>query len=295
MKKYPKVSVITITYGHENYIKDTLDGVFMQDYPGEIEFIIANDKSPDNTDSVVKNYLETKNIPFNFVIKYTKHKENKGMMSNFIWALKQASGKYIALCEGDDYWTDPCKLREQVGFLEKNESYVLAFTNRDILEKGILKISKPLYNKTTFDKTEIPFRYIPTLTAVFRNVVNAIPSKINNSLIDASLFLFLSQYGSFYYFDKSTAVYRIHEGGVWSGSAELVNRTRSINARVSAWIWLKDIDRVALAHVIKHHLILKKNLELENKKYFLVLKTLTINSLFDLFVKWQLVRRKINL
>lgn len=116
----PKVSVVTITYGHEKYITETLDGVLMQQYDGPVEFIIANDNSPDATDQVMKKYFLEKPAPRNFEIKYTKHETNKGVMSNFLWSLKQASGKYIALCEGDDYWIDPLKLQKQVVTLENN-------------------------------------------------------------------------------------------------------------------------------------------------------------------------------
>ncbi|MCB4234492.1 glycosyltransferase [Kaistella anthropi] len=69
-----------------------------------MEFIIANDNSPDATDEVVKKYFLENSVPGNFEIKYTKHETNKGMMPNFVWALEQATGEYIALCEGDDYW-----------------------------------------------------------------------------------------------------------------------------------------------------------------------------------------------
>jgi len=127
-KNLPKVSVVTITYGHEKYIKETLDGVMMQQYSGPVEFIIANDNSPDATEEIVKKYFLENPAPSNFEIKYTKHAANKGMMPNFIWALEQATGKYIALCEGDDYWTDPLKLQKQVDFFEEYKECVFVFT-----------------------------------------------------------------------------------------------------------------------------------------------------------------------
>lgn len=127
-KELPKVSVVTITYGHEKYITETLDGVLMQQYDGPVEFIIANDNSPDATDEVVKKYFLENPAPSNFEIKYTKHETNKGMMPNFIWALEQATGEYIALCEGDDYWIAPNKLSDQIKFMLQHDSCSLNFT-----------------------------------------------------------------------------------------------------------------------------------------------------------------------
>jgi glycosyltransferase involved in cell wall biosynthesis len=121
------VSVIMITFGHEKYIKQAVEGVLMQLCDFEIELIVANDCSPDNTDSIVQKIIETH--PKSTLINYTKHNLNKGMSSNFIWASEQTKGKYIALCEGDDYWTDPYKLQKQVDFLESNKSVGIVYTN----------------------------------------------------------------------------------------------------------------------------------------------------------------------
>lgn len=121
----PLVSVVMITYGHEAFIAEAISGILMQQVDFEVELIIADDASPDKTPVVVEGFKEHENFKW---IKYTRHTENKGMMLNFIWAMDQAKGKYIALCEGDDYWTDPYKLQKQVHFLEENEEYGLCFT-----------------------------------------------------------------------------------------------------------------------------------------------------------------------
>lgn len=84
MNNLPKISVVTITYGHQDYIVDTIKGVLMQDYKGSIEFIIANDNSQDETHRVVTEFLNTNSIPSRFEIKYTKHEKNLGIMPNFI-------------------------------------------------------------------------------------------------------------------------------------------------------------------------------------------------------------------
>lgn len=173
----PMVSIVMITYGHEKYIEEAINGVFIQQTDFPVELIIANDCSPDSTDEVVENLLSQ--APENVNIKYTRHESNLGMMPNFIWALQQAKGKYIALCEGDDYWTDPLKLQKQVDFLEENEDFGLICTNYQTTNDGTIK---------TKDNTELlPFDIlyhnpIGTLTVVFRNELLAIkPSKIFKS------------------------------------------------------------------------------------------------------------------
>ena len=125
MKQSPKVSVCMITYGQEKFIEQAINGVLMQECDFEVELILANDCSPDKTDEVIQNILE--NHPRASWIKYIKHEKNIGMMPNFIDAMQDCKGQYIALCEGDDYWTDPLKLQKQVGFLEENPDYVLCF------------------------------------------------------------------------------------------------------------------------------------------------------------------------
>jgi len=290
---FPKISVVTITYGHEKYIRETLDGVMMQQYPGPVEFIIANDNSPDNTDEVVKNYFNEKPAPENFEIKYTRHAVNKGMSENFVWALQQSTGKYIAFCEGDDYWTDGLKLYTQVSFLELKADYVLCFTNRNILDNGIVEISKPICEKQTFDISEIPSGYVPTLTAVFRNVVAEIPPKMSATLIDSSLFLFLSQYGSFYYMDVPTAIYRVHEGGIYSGSSQLRNYKRSVEARMAAWRHLKNIDKIKLTYVIRFWNDLKKSAAIKDKDYFTIIECITLDRFLDSYILARNIYNKI--
>lgn len=224
MTNYPKVSVVTITYGHENYITQTIDGVLMQDYLGEIELIIANDHSPDSTDKVIKEYLAVQNIPTNFNIKYTRHEKNKGMMPNFMWALEQASGKYIALCEGDDYWTNPQKLQKQVGFLEGNTKYSMVFSNAKVIvecdeitnnSRGL----KVLEESREYTSLNIVTNWlIPTASVVFRTIaltakhINNLRNK-NFMVGDVVLFLSLAENGKLYGMKDYFVLYRRHSAG----------------------------------------------------------------------------------
>ena len=119
----PLVSVITITYNHEPYIAKTIEGVLMQQVNFPIEFIIAEDCSTDKTRNIVLDYANR----YPEQIKVITSEGNVGAEANERRALLAARGKYIAFCEGDDYWTDPLKLQKQVDFLENNPEYSACF------------------------------------------------------------------------------------------------------------------------------------------------------------------------
>ncbi|MEC5157854.1 glycosyltransferase family 2 protein [Chryseobacterium sp. MP_3.2] len=224
-KGSPKITILTITYGHEDFIKETLNGILMQTYNGPVEFIIANDNSPDNTDHVIKDYFNETFIPANFEIKYTKHENNIGMMPNFIWALKQASGKYIALCEGDDYWTESDKLQKQVNFLENNQEYVLTFhpikilkTNGELVDDFITTVPQNYENQETLARLG---NYIHTPSVVFRNIVQTFPREFIISPIgDYFLYMILTANGKVKMLAETMAVYR-HGVGVLSAQSNL--------------------------------------------------------------------------
>ena len=217
--KLPKISVVTITYGHEHYITETLDGVLMQEYGGAVEFIIANDNSPDNTDELVKNYFKENPAPENFEIKYTRHAQNKGMMPNFIWALEQAEGKYIALCEGDDYWTDPLKLQKQVDFLNSNPSYSACFhsvTKYQQVGGNMTMVEIPESGDFPANKNLLANK-LHTASFVFRREYLLESTLFNNKKTiggDRLLVLSLAERGKLYFMKDNMAVYRIHDGGV---------------------------------------------------------------------------------
>lgn len=120
-----KLSIIILSYNHQGFITKALEGVFIQKVNFPIELILCDDHSPDNTDTIIREYL--KNTPPHIQVKYTRHKNNMGSTPNFYFALKQVTGDYVAFCEGDDYWTDENKLQRQYNFLEQHPDYALCF------------------------------------------------------------------------------------------------------------------------------------------------------------------------
>lgn len=215
------VSVIMITYGHEKYIEEAINGVFIQQTDFPVELIIANDCSPDQTDEVVKSLL--RRAPENITVRYTKHQTNKGMNANFLWAASQATGKYIALCEGDDYWTDPLKLQKQVDFLEENEEYSAVISDRitKYIENG-----KESYSNNALITTTDHILYgavMPTQCLVFRNIIDYkdFMPFLNHMAGDRILSYMLSKRGPIYCLKEPMAVYNYTGNGVWSKLSNL--------------------------------------------------------------------------
>ena len=204
-----------ITYGHEKFIEQAIDGVLMQECDFEVELIIANDCSPDQTDQIIQNILE--NHPRGSWVKYIKHNKNLGMMPNFIFAMQECQGKYIALCEGDDYWTDPLKLQKQVDFLEANLDYVLCFHKVDILKPNgeIVDdfITTVPENYETIETLARLGNYIHTPSVVFRNCIKDFPSEFYHTPIgDYFIYLILAEHGKLNYINEEMAVYRFGVG-----------------------------------------------------------------------------------
>ena len=219
----PLVSVIMITYGHEKYIEEAIRGVFLQKTNFPFELIISNDKSPDSTDEIVKNII--KYAPENISVNYIHHPENIGMHHNFTSALRTAQGKYIAVCEGDDYWTDENKLKKQIDFLEKNEDFTLTFHNVFIRNgetlRADLDYEKRLSSKNVYTINDLSKgNFIHTLSVVFRNMKIEFPEWYYTSFLgDYPIWLWLSKKGKIKYFPEKMGVYR-ENVGVWSGKSQ---------------------------------------------------------------------------
>ena len=119
------VSICCMAYNHEKFIRQCLDGFVMQKTTFAFEILVHEDASTDNTASIVSEY-ESK-FPHLFRCVYQTENQFKKQNTLVNILFKMAKGKYIALCEGDDYWTDPLKLQKQVDFLEANEDYTICF------------------------------------------------------------------------------------------------------------------------------------------------------------------------
>lgn len=221
----PLVSICCVTYNHASYIRECLDGFMMQKTNFTFEVLIHDDASTDGTADIIKEY----EIKYPGIIKPIYQIENqysKGISPSVTFNFPRAKGKYIAMCEGDDYWTDPLKLQKQVDFLESHPDYVMCFTLYEQYdqEKGILSNDKfpnnipneglffDLYYYITCDNW-----ITQPLTVLFCN--EALDLKLYSQYKyskDVTLFYYLLKQGKGYVFNECSGVYRISNTGVFS-------------------------------------------------------------------------------
>ncbi|NLD47019.1 MAG: glycosyltransferase [Clostridiaceae bacterium] len=147
----PLVSVCCITYNHEKYIAEAIESFIMQKTDFPIEIIIHDDASTDNTANIIKGY--EKKYPD--IIKPILQEENqysqgKSPMRDFV--IPFVEGKYIATCEGDDYWTDVEKLQKQVDFMENNKDYTMCFHKVEVVDIYKNPVGRYLGLKKNFSK-----------------------------------------------------------------------------------------------------------------------------------------------
>ncbi|MDR6762525.1 glycosyltransferase involved in cell wall biosynthesis [Flavobacterium sp. 2755] len=232
------VSVNMITYKHESYIEQAIKGILMQQTDFDYELIIADDCSPDRTEEIVNDLIKTHSQGSK--IKYFRHKKNIGMQANGIFAFNQCSGKYVALCEGDDYWTDPLKLQKQVDFLEANLDYSICYHKVQVLRNGVLEeddITSEVSETTTI-KDLAKGNYIHTCSVVFRNkLFSKLPKYFHKAPVgDYFLHMLNAKYGKIKFLNEFMSVYRLHDNSIWSSQTQL--------KREEIWIdFLKNIRK----------------------------------------------------
>lgn len=288
----PIVSVVMITYKHETYLANAIDGILSQKIDFPIELIIADDCSPDLSHEIVNKFI--KNHENGVWIKYHKHAKNIGMSQNFIWALNQAEGDYIALCEGDDVWTDPHKLEKQIAFLEKNEKYGLicgGFTTINHLNGKQNNILKEIEDES--ESSAIGFNIdivrfwnnwcIQTLTVVFRRKLLNVSDLVKyKNVIDVHVFYQIVKQQNGFYLKEILGIQNITNEGVYSNKSNLEKRKMLYHAR-------KEISKQHKDDKILKSMLFSVASELfVNKQFLKTNKDLSRITLFyDMFISIQ--------
>jgi len=223
----PLVSISCVTFNQAPYIRECLDGFLMQQTDFAFEIIINDDASTDGTKEIIEEY--TKKYPEIFFPFYqTENQYSKGIRGMMLrFNFPRCRGKYIALCEGDDYWTDPLKLQKQVNFLEENEDVNLCFHRANLLQNNefILHPIPDGFEGKSFSYIELlrHFNFITTASVVFRKPEKFHFPKWYFSLPfgDLGMYKLFLDEKKIHCLKDVMSVYRIHEKGVWSSLSQI--------------------------------------------------------------------------
>lgn len=211
----PLVSVKMITYNHEKYIAEAIEGVLMQKTNFPVELVIGEDCSTDRTREIIHKYI----LENPHKIRLITSENNVGAKVNAVRTSNACKGKYVAICEGDDYWTDPYKLQKQVDFLENNPEFVMCCHAVEIIYEGeLLKNNNPFTDnviQVAEFKDLVDNHFIPTNSLIYRNGLIHYPDwyyKIISG--DRATVMMLASFGKCYYMFEKMAVKRKHPGGI---------------------------------------------------------------------------------
>ena len=215
------VSINCTTYNHEKYIKDSIEGFLMQKTNFTYEILIGEDCSTDQTKQIVEEYVEK----YPNLIRMITSEQNVGARLNSQRLIEASKGKYIAECEGDDYWIDPYKLQKQVDYMESNEDCTFCFHNANIIKanKKIEQQSKSMLlsqrkdrfgeEKENFSAGELAvLGFIPTASFFYpRRLMVSPPEWYFTAIVgDNSIKLLTTSHGYAHYIDEIMSVYRVN-------------------------------------------------------------------------------------
>jgi len=204
-----KVSACIITYNHEKYIKDCLDGALAQKVNFDYEIVVSEDCSTDNTRKILLDYQ--KKYPDK--IKLFLNEKNLGLSGNWLKSWTRCNCDYMAICEGDDYWTNPNKLQKQIDFLEANPDFALSSHNANVMQDGkFIRVYCPPNHPEIMDLSYL-LTYgsgVATCSLVIRkktieNLPDWLPQMHSH---DLNVQILAARYGKMKYFSEIMGVYR---------------------------------------------------------------------------------------
>lgn len=230
----PFVSIVCLVYNHEPYLRECFEGFVMQQTTFPIEILVHDDASTDHSADIIREYTEKYPDLFKPIYQ-TENQYSKGV-DVFSENAKRAEGKYIAICEGDDYWTDPLKLQKQVDFLEEHEDVGLVATDFSMCEGFNLtdKVFTCELDEITFQDF-LFYNRIGTLTVCYRkSVVNDyVPPIRKLRMGDYPLWLYIAYKSKIRYLHCNTACYRV-----------LNNSASHPDSLMGKWLFEFDVIRI---------------------------------------------------
>lgn len=228
MSENVKLSIVCITYNHERFIRDCLEGFVMQKTDFPFEILINDDASTDKTADIIREYEAKYPHLFRCVYQTENQWGKKNVWTDILFPMVQ--GEYVALCEGDDYWTDENKLQKQIDFMESHPDFSICFHPVTVHWDDNSKPDSVFPNdKEHFYKTELTLtdllvhNFIQTNSVVYRWRFHHDPlALMPNNILPGDWFLHLlhAQVGKIGFLPDVMAVYRRNQGGIWNGAGE---------------------------------------------------------------------------
>ncbi len=228
------VSICCLTYNHKLFIKECLEGFVNQQCNFDFEVLIHDDASTDGTSDIIREYQQKYPDIIKAIIQ-TENQFSKGIGVNRVYNFPRAKGKYIALCEGDDYWTDSLKLQKQVDFLENHSEVVVCYHDRSVLKfngeliKAPFKMFNNLKETTIIESNKMIDIFMPLLTMMLRTESVREYMKLDVKGVfggDTFLRAFLSTKGKAAYLNFDGAVYRKHGGGIFTSLNNKIDKCK---------------------------------------------------------------------
>ncbi len=265
-KLSPIVSICCVTYNHERYLKECLEGFVMQKTNFDFEILVHEDASTDKTAVILREFESKYPKLFRCVYQTENQFLKQNTLTNILFPM--ASGKYIALCEGDDYWTDPLKLQKQVDFLEANSTFNICFHRANIKKENNFKLHKiPEISKNgVYEYIDLlkNYNFITTASVVFRKPENfLIPDWFHKLPFgDLGLYKIVLENKMIKCLDDVMSVYRLHSDGMWSK----LDKKDEVDMYLKFYKLIYPILSLEEQLVVtkKTHLILEQN-KIENK------------------------------
>lgn len=257
----PKLSIILVSYNHAEYVGEAMESIFRQDYHGEIELIVADDASSDNTVEIVRSYEK---LDPRFSFRYLPNEINVGITKNYKRAFAACTGEYIAIIEGDDIWLHRSKLSKQVALLEERAECVLCASNYIIWNhEGGRYSTRTSVEPSGFMYIDSPFIINDNLPGNFSAIVyraaiiKKLPPKLYElKAYDWAINICAGMHGLLAYIHEPLSAYRVHAKGAWSG-LQSIDKIREQIACAEAYNDLTgkfyDVEFSNLIQRLKYH------------------------------------------
>lgn len=215
-----RANILLVTYNHEPFIRQAMASILMQVFDGAIEIVVADDMSTDATVAVIRTY---QNSDPRISFRYLRAPKNLGITRNYERGFASCTADYVAVLEGDDYWTDPFKLSKQIRFLQEHQECVACTANYIVFEEGPKRFTPRIANLDGWEyltsRSLIQDNVIGNFsTCVYRNDALRLlpPSLFTVKAYDWALHITLGQFGLIGFLRKPMSVYRVHPKGSWS-------------------------------------------------------------------------------